>query len=80
MSGPKRLRPGLYSRKNPSRPGQRSAAYWRAFERMDEALTQGTGPANAAKIAWLRAAMFGDVDALERSGTVVLPEVKPHGT
>lgn len=79
MSGPKGLRPGRYSRTKPSRPGQRSTAYWRAFERMDGALARNTGPADAAKIARLRAAMFGDVAALERSGMVVIPEAKPHG-
>jgi hypothetical protein len=56
----------------PHRP--RNAAYREAFARLDEALAKNTQPDNARTIRLLRLAMFADVDALQESGTVKLPE------
>ena len=57
-------------------PPQRikTPAYRAAFERLDEALEENTPFDNREKIRLLRLAMFADVDELEKSGTVVLPE------
>jgi hypothetical protein len=56
----------------------RNPAYRDAFQRLDKALDdwsqQHSAFSNAEKINMLRRAMFGDVDALEKSGTVNLPK------
>ena len=56
----------------PHRP--RNPAYREAFARLDEALANNTQPDNAETIRLMRLAMFADVDALQESGTVELPE------
>ena len=52
----------------------KSPAYRPAFERLDAALSENTPLDNYEKIRLLRLAMFADVDELEASGTVVIPE------
>jgi hypothetical protein len=49
-------------------------AYRQAFERLDEALEENTQSDNTEKIQMLRLAMFGDVDELQASGTLVIPK------
>jgi len=56
----------------PSRP--KNPAYRQAFQRLDTALEENTPSDNREKIRLLRLAMFADVDALERSGTIILPK------
>lgn len=55
-------------------PRRHSAAYREAFERLDAALEKHTRSDNAEKIRWLRLALFGAVEEVQRSGRVVLPE------
>jgi len=52
----------------------RNPAYRQAFQRLDESLEKNLGFSNAEKIRLMRKAMFADVDALEKSGTVKLPD------
>ena len=52
----------------------RNPAYRQAFARLDEALAKNTQGDNSEMIRLMRLAMFADVDELERSGTVKLPE------
>ena len=49
-------------------------AYRSAFERLDLALEENTPSDNYEKIRLMRLAYFADVDALEKSGTLKLPE------
>lgn len=49
-------------------------SFRRAFARLDEALDKNTEPDNAWKIRLMRMALFGDVERLEQSGTVKIPE------
>ena len=49
-------------------------AYRQAFERLDEALEENTPFDNTEKIRLMRAAYFADVDALEKSGRIILPK------
>jgi tetrahydromethanopterin S-methyltransferase subunit G len=51
----------------------RNPAYRQAFQRLDESLEQNSGFSNAEKIRLMRQALFADVDALEKSGTVKIP-------
>ena len=53
------------------RPGQRPQS---ALERIDALLGRDSGNSNAELIRRLRTAMFDDVDELEASGEVKLPE------
>ena len=52
----------------------RAPAYRRAFQRLEEGLEQSRVSSNAEFIRQMRQAYFADVDELERSGTVKLPE------
>lgn len=56
----------------PRRP--QNPAYRQAFDRLDEALEQNTPSDYSEKIRLMRLAMFGDVDKLQASGTLVLPK------
>jgi hypothetical protein len=49
-------------------------AYRRAFELLDEALEENTPSDNSEKIRLMRLALFADIDRLQASGRVVLPE------
>lgn len=62
--------------RRPKPPPRRSQApaYRQAFARLDEALEKNTLSDSSEKIRLMRLALFADVDALEKSGTVVLPE------
>ena len=53
----------------------KNPAYRQAFERLDEALAENTSPDNLEKIRLMRLAYFASVDALQKSGKVVLPEI-----
>lgn len=55
-------------------PQIKNLAYRQAFERLDTALEENTPSDNYEKIRLLRLAMFADVDALQKSGTVKIPE------
>ena len=44
------------------------------LQQIDENLERHRGGSNAEMIQRLRVALFGDVDALQKSGTVKLPE------
>jgi hypothetical protein len=52
----------------------KSPVYRPAFERLDAALEENTKLDNTEMIRRMRAAYFADVDALEKSGTVVIPK------
>jgi len=52
----------------------RNPAYRQAFLRLDESLEQNSGFSNAEKIRLMRRATFADVDALEKSGRVKIPQ------
>ena len=52
----------------------RNPAYRQAIERLDAALEKNTGSSNAEIIKLLRQTAFADVDELEKSGTLKLPE------
>lgn len=56
----------------PRRP--QNPAYRHAFERLDAALEKNTLHDNVHKIRLLRLALFGEVDNLQASGTVKIPE------
>jgi len=58
----------------PLRPVIRDPAYRQAFQRLDESLEQNSGFSNAEVIKLLRQTAFADVDELEKSGTLKLPE------
>jgi hypothetical protein len=45
-----------------------------AVEKLDASLARATQTNNTGRIQLLRRAYFADVDALERSGTVKLPD------
>jgi hypothetical protein len=49
-------------------------AYRQAFERLDEALEENTPFDNTEKIRLMRQAAFADVDALQKSGRIKIPE------
>ena len=57
-----------------SRPIVRDPAWRPALQRLDEALERASDGSNAEKIRLLRVAMFADVDELQKSGTVKLPD------
>jgi len=61
-------------RQKPWHRGPPPAAYRPAFERLDAALEENTPCDNREKLRLMRAAYFADVDALEKSGAVVLPK------
>ena len=61
-------------RQKPFQPRIKNPAYRPAFERLDAALAENTPGNNIEKIRRLRIAMFGDVDALEKSGKIKIPE------
>lgn len=52
----------------------KSPVYRRAFERLDTALARNTPSDNSELIRLMRLAYFADVDELEESGEVKLPE------
>ena len=52
----------------------KNLAYRQAFERLDAALEENTPCDNREKIRLMREAYFADVDALQASGKLVLPE------
>ena len=54
-------------------PWIKNQAYQQVFNRLDEALEENTKTDNYERIRRMRAAYFADVDALEKSGTVILP-------
>ncbi|HTB83364.1 MAG TPA: hypothetical protein VK742_06895 [Candidatus Sulfotelmatobacter sp.] len=55
-------------------PRNKNPAYRPVFERLDAALEENTPHENSHKIRLLRLAMFGDVDALQKSGRINLPK------
>jgi len=55
-------------------PVVRNPAYRQAFQRLDEALEKNSKFSNAEKIRRMRAEYFADVDALQKSGRVILPK------
>lgn len=57
-----------------ARPVIRNSAYRQAFERLDEVLEENTQTDNRETIRLMRMAMFGDVDKLQESGAVVIPQ------
>lgn len=61
-------------RRQPPPPRSRAPAYREAFARLDAALEANTPSDNAEKIRLLRLALFADVDALQRSGNLRLPD------
>jgi hypothetical protein len=61
-------------RQEPAPRRSQAPAYREAFARLDRALEQNTPSDNVNKIRLLRLALFGDVDRLQASGTVKLPE------
>jgi hypothetical protein len=61
-------------RQKPFQPRIKNPAYRPAFERLDAALEGNTPCDNREKIRLMRLALFADVDALEKSGRVVIPE------
>jgi len=61
-------------RHKPPQYRTQAPAYRQAFERLDAALEENTPCDNREKIWLMRLAYFADVDALEKSGTVVLPK------
>lgn len=61
-------------RPKPPQHRSRNPAYREAFARLDEALAKTTSSDNFETIRLLRLGMFADVDALQESGTVKLPE------
>ena len=61
-------------RQKPPQRRLQNAAYRQAFERLDAALEENTPSNNYEKIRLMRLAMFADVDALQRSGKIKLPE------
>jgi hypothetical protein len=61
-------------RQKPFQPRIKNPAYRPAFERLDAALAENTPCNNIEKIRRLRIAMFGDVDTLEKSGKIKIPE------
>lgn len=56
----------------PSR--SQAPAYRQAFEGLDAALEENTPSDNAERIRLMRLALFADVDALEKSGGLVIPK------
>ena len=56
----------------PHRP--KNPAWRPAFERLDAALEENTPFDNTEKIRLMRLALFADVDALEKSGTIKFPK------
>ena len=61
-------------RQAPPNPIVLNPAYRRAFQRLDETLDKNTNFSNAEIIKLMREAMFADVDALEKSGTLIIPK------
>lgn len=59
---------------NHSRRRVRDPAYREVFQRLDVVLAENTRSDNTEKIRLLRLALFADVDALQPSGTAVIPE------
>ena len=53
----------------------KNPAYRQAFERLDAALEENTPSDNYEKIRRMRLAYFADVDALEKSGKLVIPNI-----
>jgi tetrahydromethanopterin S-methyltransferase subunit G len=58
----------------PPRPVIRDLAYRQALQRLDESLEKNSGFSNAEVIKLLRQTAFADVDELEKSGTLKIPE------
>jgi len=61
-------------RQMPPQHRTKARAYRQAFERLDAVLEENSQARNAEKIRQMRRAYFADVDALENSGTVIIPE------
>jgi hypothetical protein len=60
--------------RKPPRLVLRDPAHRKAFQRLDESLEKNSGSSNAEVIKLLRQTAFADVDELEESGTLKLPE------
>jgi hypothetical protein len=61
-------------RQKSPQPRTQAPAYRQAFERLDAALEENTPYDNYEKIRLMRLAYLADVDALEKSGKLVLPK------
>ena len=61
-------------RQKPTQHRPQYPAYRQAFERLDVALEENTPSDNFQKIRLMRLAMFGDVEKLRESGTLVIPK------
>jgi hypothetical protein len=61
-------------RQKSPQPRIKNPAYRPAFERLDAALEENTTTDNRELIRRMRADYFADVDALEASGTIKIPE------
>ena len=61
-------------RHKPPQHRTKAPAYRPAFERLDAALEESKLFDNTEKIRLMRLAYFADVDALEKSGKLVIPE------
>jgi hypothetical protein len=55
-------------------PRPQNPAYRPAFERLDAALEENPPTNNHEKIRLMRLAMFTDVDALQKSGRIIIPK------
>lgn len=65
-------------RRHRNRTSSRLPRQWdRAVQSLEAALYRNTEHPNAAKIRLLRRIMFADVDELQASGQVKLPEYPP---
>lgn len=63
-----------HHRKDPSASITRHPAYRRALQSLNEAIEQNTEHPNVEKIRLMRIAMFSDIEDLEQSDTVALPQ------
>jgi UDP-N-acetyl-D-mannosaminuronate dehydrogenase len=61
-------------RQKSPQPRTQAPAYRQAFERLDAALEENTPSDNTEKIRLMRLAYFADVDELQKSGTLKIPE------
>jgi hypothetical protein len=61
-------------RHKPPPPRSQAPAYREAFDRLDAALEANTPSGNHEKIRLMRLALFADVNALKRTGSLVIPK------
>jgi hypothetical protein len=55
----------------------KSESNWRqAIQQLEDAIEQNSEHPNVEKIRLMRIAMFGDIDAMEKSGDIQLPKRK----